>query len=323
MWIRHGDGSLRACGRRIMLSPSIVSAKSWILGIIHEVAAPGNSALFEICDGNRSRVSGYRSRYQPHRRRTHQRQARVGLEGDHVRDHVTLGYAATVHSAQGVIRRHRYALLGEGSTRAMLYVAMTRGRDTNEAFHYQRITLESDHEHLDPVSGAEVHRPRRPQQVLCRPLFRTIVANEDRRAPCNTEADRTAPPVDVAAAGALGSLYAVGSPCVRRRRHARAAAVCSGDTASVRCGVGLGGLGDRRRLRSPPAKELPRMQVAACNYDRCPATRNPIVIAGRNQRPIQDQSLHRLNFGLPGRKTPDRRPLKSASEASARVPSRS
>jgi len=32
----------------------------------------------------------------------------------------------------------------------MLYVAMTRGRDNNKAFIYQRITGEADHEHSTP-----------------------------------------------------------------------------------------------------------------------------------------------------------------------------
>ena len=51
-----------------------------------------------------------------------------------------LGYAATVHSAQGVTADTCHAILGENTTRAMLYVAMTRGRDTNTAYFYQRIT---------------------------------------------------------------------------------------------------------------------------------------------------------------------------------------
>ena len=49
-----------------------------------------------------------------------------------------LGYAATVHSAQGVTADSCYATPRRGRSRAMLYVAMTRGRHTNEAFLYQR-----------------------------------------------------------------------------------------------------------------------------------------------------------------------------------------
>lgn len=44
----------------------------------------------------------------------------------------------TVHSAQGVTADASHALLGENSTRALLYVGMTRGRDSNTAYLYQR-----------------------------------------------------------------------------------------------------------------------------------------------------------------------------------------
>jgi hypothetical protein len=39
---------------------------------------------------------------------------RAVFEKDYLRDHVTLGYAATVHSAQGVTADSSYAILGEG-----------------------------------------------------------------------------------------------------------------------------------------------------------------------------------------------------------------
>ena len=56
--------------------------------------------------------------------------------GDDLKDYVALGYAATAHSAQGVTADSSYAIPGEGASRAMPYVAMTRGRrivegDTN------------------------------------------------------------------------------------------------------------------------------------------------------------------------------------------------
>ena len=83
--------------------------------------------------------------------------ARVVFDNDYVKSHVTLGYAVTVHSAQGVTADSCYAILGEGASRAMLYVAMTRGRRNNEAFLYQRFTNESDHEHSKPLSGDGAH----------------------------------------------------------------------------------------------------------------------------------------------------------------------
>src|SRR4029077_21091320 len=62
-----------------------------------------------------------------------------------LKDHVTLGYAATAHSAQGVTADSSYAIPGEGASRAMLYVAMTRGRrvvegDTNWSTYQSRRT---------------------------------------------------------------------------------------------------------------------------------------------------------------------------------------
>lgn len=54
--------------------------------------------------------------------------ARAVFANDYLDEHVTLGYAATVHSAQGVTADSTYAILGEGASRAMAYVVMTRGR---------------------------------------------------------------------------------------------------------------------------------------------------------------------------------------------------
>ena len=66
--------------------------------------------------------------------------ARTAFAADYVREYVSLGYAVTVHSAQGVTADTSHAVLGENSTRALLYVAMTRGRDTNTAYVYERGT---------------------------------------------------------------------------------------------------------------------------------------------------------------------------------------
>jgi hypothetical protein len=43
-----------------------------------------------------------------------------------------------VLSTQGVTADSSYAILGVGSSRAMLRVAMTRGRHNNEEFLYQK-----------------------------------------------------------------------------------------------------------------------------------------------------------------------------------------
>ena len=119
--------------------------------------------------------------------------ARAVFDADYLKEHVTLGYAATVHSAQGVTADSSYAILGEGASRAMAYVAMTRGRHNNEAFLYQKIGQEADHDHAKPISarGDPPAAPR--QQILGRALLQTDPAQR-RPAPhhaCRSRTHRT------------------------------------------------------------------------------------------------------------------------------------
>ncbi|UNB50918.1 ATP-binding domain-containing protein [Mycolicibacterium sp. YH-1] len=58
--------------------------------------------------------------------------------GGYVQEHITHGYAVTVHSAQGVTADTSHAVLCQNSERRLLYVAMTRGRHANTAHIYQR-----------------------------------------------------------------------------------------------------------------------------------------------------------------------------------------
>ncbi|MBV8861706.1 MAG: relaxase domain-containing protein, partial [Mycobacterium sp.] len=107
--------------------------------------------------------------------------ARAVFEHDYVSEHITLGYAATVHSAQGITVGDTntegvcFAILSEHATRAMAYVAMTRGKDENHAFIYQPITGEADHEHATPVAGLEIHRLRRGNKYAAAHYFKMIL----------------------------------------------------------------------------------------------------------------------------------------------------
>ncbi|NTY62355.1 MobF family relaxase [Mycolicibacterium sphagni] len=65
----------------------------------------------------------------------------------YTREHVTYGYALTVHSAQGATADTAHAVLGENTSRALLYVALTRGRDANNAHVYQRVGGEHEYAH--------------------------------------------------------------------------------------------------------------------------------------------------------------------------------
>ena len=66
----------------------------------------------------------------------------VRLPAAYVKKHVTLGYAATIDSAQGLTAGHACHIVGAGTlTRQLLYVALTRGRIEN---HVYLSTAESD-----------------------------------------------------------------------------------------------------------------------------------------------------------------------------------
>ena len=56
------------------------------------------------------------------------------LPADYVRQHVELAYATTVHRAQGMTTDTAHVLADAAATREAFYVAMTRGRRSNQAY---------------------------------------------------------------------------------------------------------------------------------------------------------------------------------------------
>jgi conjugative relaxase-like TrwC/TraI family protein len=150
----------------------------------------GRKRVDQVRNGNRWRVAGIdadRNRIAAVRVTD---QARAVFDGDYVHKHVTLGYASTVHSKQGVTADRSHAILGEGATRAMAYVAMTRGRESNDAYVYQRLTGESEHEHSRPIASPEIHQLRRGNKYSAAHYFRMILANDDRPHTMHAEAER-------------------------------------------------------------------------------------------------------------------------------------
>ena len=59
---------------------------------------------------------------------------RTVLPPDYAREHVTLGYAGTVHTAQGSTADTAHVVVTGGETREVLYVALTRGRTANHVY---------------------------------------------------------------------------------------------------------------------------------------------------------------------------------------------
>jgi len=151
----------------------------------------------QVGNGNRWRVAGVdaaRGRIAAERLTD---QARVIFDGDYLREHITLGYATTLHAAQGVTvgnsttRGACFTVLSEHASRTMAYVGMTRGKDENHAYIYQPITGEGDHEHGRVASGAEIHTIRRGNKYAAAHYFRMILANDDRPRTMHAEAERT------------------------------------------------------------------------------------------------------------------------------------
>jgi len=123
--------------------------------------------------------------------------ARAVFEGEYLREHLTLGYATTLHAAQGITvgnattRGACFTVLGENASRAMAYVGMTRGKDENHAFIYQPFTGEADHEHARLAWGSDVHLVRRGTKYSAAHCFRMILAHDERPRTMHTQADRT------------------------------------------------------------------------------------------------------------------------------------
>ena len=81
--------------------------------------------------------------------------ARAIFHGDYIQEHVTLGCATTVHSAQGVTADTCYAILSDGTSRAMVYVAMTRGRHTPSCFtHFAIVVSDTADTGIEPNTGS-------------------------------------------------------------------------------------------------------------------------------------------------------------------------
>lgn len=77
---------------------------------------------------------------------------RVTLDAQYVADCTELGYASTIHRAQGITVDVARTIVDEATNRRGLYVALTRGRHENHAYAVTETPLDLDTEapHLDP-----------------------------------------------------------------------------------------------------------------------------------------------------------------------------
>lgn len=139
----------------------------------HE-STPDVETLPPVRNGNRWRVAAVDSKANRVAAERLDDRARIVFDADYLRDHVSLGYAVTVHSAQGVTADTSHAVLGENTIRALLYVAMTRGRHTNTVHLYQRSTGDHEYSHRE-LDGT--HFASRGDYHEAAELIRHILAN--------------------------------------------------------------------------------------------------------------------------------------------------
>ncbi len=150
----------------------------------------------QVRNGNRWRVIGVDT---THGRIAAERltdKARVTLEGDYLREHITLGYAGTVASAQGMTIGNSttpgvcWTILSDRASRAMAYVGITRGRDENHLAIYPAVTNEAhQHHHGADTAIHQVHRGT--TRAASHALHTIVTANDDRARTMHTVAART------------------------------------------------------------------------------------------------------------------------------------
>lgn len=106
-------------------------------------------------------------------------QAWAVFSGDYLREHVQLGHAVTVHAAQGVTAETTHAVLADTATRHLVYVALTRGRDTNHAYLYERAVGEGDHQHRNPTEPDRVHLAHRGTPTQAARALRQVIGRDE------------------------------------------------------------------------------------------------------------------------------------------------
>lgn len=104
------------------------------------------------------------------------------LPAEYVRDHVELGYATTIHGAQGDTVDNAHLVLSDTTGAAAAYVGMTRGRRTNtahliadslsEAREQWAATFGRDRADLGPAAAAQ----RAAEEAMRHSAFRRVPA---------------------------------------------------------------------------------------------------------------------------------------------------
>jgi conjugative relaxase-like TrwC/TraI family protein len=137
-----------------------------------------------VRNGDRWTVIGVRRNGSAEVRRNGRRWGTaVLLPAEYVKHHVELGYAVTSHRAQGITTDTAHVVVASSTTRENFYVAMTRGREANQAY----VAIDQpDAAHVGPRPGENADATARRilygvlQHVGAEPsAHETIVAEQD------------------------------------------------------------------------------------------------------------------------------------------------
>lgn len=164
-----------ARGQRLSVGDLIVSRRNDPTIAFHPSTSSAES-LPSVRNGNRWRVAAIDAKTNHVAAERLDDKAHVVFENDYVREHLSLGYAVTVHSAQGVTVDACHAVLSDSTSRNLLYVAMTRGRHANVAHIYEHSTEASEFGHQEP---AGVHAAQRGDGRVAATLIHGILTNDE------------------------------------------------------------------------------------------------------------------------------------------------
>lgn len=95
----------------------------------------------------------------------------IVLDADYVRQHCQLGYASTIHRAQGVTVDTTHAVVDSTTDRRGLYVALTRGRAENHVWAITDTSIDEAEEEAHLHMDGDAHAPT-ARDVLTRAVHR-------------------------------------------------------------------------------------------------------------------------------------------------------
>ena len=102
---------------------SVVPRSTWAWRANPGPDDPRRRPHHQVRNGNRWRIAGIDEKTDRIAAERLTDKARVVFDSDYLREHVSLGYAVTVHAAQGVTADTVHAVIAESASRAMAYVS--------------------------------------------------------------------------------------------------------------------------------------------------------------------------------------------------------